>query len=339
MRIAVDAMGGDHGPSVIIDGVKWAMRHLPSDTEVLVVGKTRHLKRLVTLKRAAHPRVHLIDASQTVSMTDKPRDSLKKKDSSIAIATKLVKDGEADALVTPGNTGAAMAHMMFGWRLLRGIDRPAIAGILPSPTGVTTVLDMGANVDCKPRHMVEFAIMGACYARDMFGIDNPRVGILSIGEEETKGNELTLGAHALLKQTTLNFIGNAEGRDMLTGDFDVVVCDGFVGNVVLKFAEGMARFIMKGIKTEVSNNLVAMLGAVAMLPAMKKFGKRFDASEFGAAPLLGVNGVGFIGHGGSNAKAIGNAIRTANTFAQRHVNSHIEEMLQENINIVNTGAF
>lgn len=338
MRIAVDAMGGDRGPSTVVDGVKMIMRDLPSDVELLVVGKSRHLKRLFSLKRADHPRVHLVDAPQVVKMTDKPRDSLKLKDSSIATATRLVKEGEAQALVTPGNTGAAMAHMMMSWRLLPEIDRPALAGILPTPTGLTTVLDMGANVDCKPHHLVQFAIMGVCYARDMLGIENPRVGILTIGEEETKGNEQVLAARQLLKKSTLLFKGNAEGRDLMTGEFDVVVCDGFVGNIVLKFAEGFAKFIIRGLKTEVSNSLVAMLGAVAMAPAVKKFGKRVDASEFGAVPLMGVNGVGFIGHGGSNAKAISNAIRSAVHFSKRRVNDRITDLVQENLHVISGSA-
>jgi glycerol-3-phosphate acyltransferase PlsX len=337
MRIVVDAMGGDLGPSPVVDGVKLAMRMLPRNSEVLVVGKARHLKRLFSIKRATHPRVHLVDASQVVQMSDKPRDSLKKSDSSIAVATRLIREGAADALFTPGNTGAAMAHMMFGWKLLPGIDRPSIGGILPNPKGLTTVLDMGANVDCRPRHLVQFAIMGTCYAHDMFGIEHPRVGILSIGEESTKGNELVLATRTLLEQSTLDFVGNAEGGDLLTGEYDVVVCDGFVGNVVLKFAEGMAKFILRGLKSEVSNNLLAMLGAVAMRPAVKKFGKRVDASEFGAAPLLGVNGVGFIGHGGSNSKAVANAIRLAGQFAERNVNDHIRERVQENLHLFNGG--
>lgn len=333
MRIAVDAMGGDHGPSVVVDGVKLAARRLPSDVEILVVGKSRHLKRLLSIKRVFDERVHLVDASQVVTMEDKPRDSLKKTDSSIAVCVRLVKEGHAQALVTPGNTGAAMAHMMFGWRLLPGVDRPAIAGILPTPHGVTTVLDMGANVDCKPRHLVQFAVMGACYAHDMFGVANPRVGILSIGEEATKGNDLVLATHTLLERTNLNFVGNAEGRDLVTGAFDVVVCDGFVGNVLLKFAEGMAKFIMRGLKHEISKSLLATLGALAMAPAAMKFGRRVDAAEFGAAPLLGVNGIGFIGHGGSDARAIANAIRSAATFAERAVNDHIRDKMLENAHV------
>ncbi len=338
MRIAVDAMGGDRGPTPVVDGVKGVMRHLPSDVELLVVGKTRHLKRLFSIKRATHPRVHLVDAPQVVNMKDKPRESLKKRESSIAVATALVRDGEADALVTVGNTGAAMAHMMFGWRLLPGIDRPAIAGILPTPHGVTTVLDMGANADCKPLHLAQFAVMGVCYAREMFGVKRPRVGILSIGEEPTKGNQLTLATWSLLEQMSLDFAGNAEGSDLMTGEFDVVVCDGFVGNIVLKFTEGMAKFIMGGLKTEVSNNLLAMLAAVALVPSVKKFGKRVDASEFGAAPLLGVSGVGFIGHGSADAKAIGNAIRSATKFADRRVNDHIRDLIQENLHVFDGGA-
>jgi glycerol-3-phosphate acyltransferase PlsX len=338
VRIAIDAMGSELGPSVVVDGVKAAMRRVPGDVEVIVVGKARHLKRLLSIKRAVHPRIHLVDATQVVTMSDKPRDSLRKTDSSIAVATRLVREKQADALVTPGNTGAAMAHMMFGWRLLPGIDRPAIAGIMPTPAGVTVVLDMGANVDCKPRHLVQFALMGACYSKHMFGVENPRVGILSIGEEPTKGNEQVLATHTLLGATTLNFIGNAEGRDLMTGDFDVVVCDGFVGNIVLKFAEGMAKFIMRGLRTEVSKNLLSMLGALAMAPAAMKFGRRVDASEFGAAPLLGVNGIGFIGHGGSDAKAIANSIRTAAHFAEQRVNEHINELVLENANVLNGAA-
>jgi glycerol-3-phosphate acyltransferase PlsX len=254
-----------------------------------------------------------------------------KKDSSVVVATKLVKDGECDAVLSAGSTGAAVTAAQLILKRIRGIGRPTIATPIPTTKGVTLMLDSGANVDSKPIHLVQSGMMGSIYAEYVFGIKNPRVGLLNIGEEETKGNEQAKETYPLLKaMKTINFCGNAEGRDIPKGNFDVVICDGFVGNVVLKFAEGLAKTIMKLIKEAIKDGgILAKLGALLLMPTLKKLGKRLDASEYGGAPLLGVNGVCIISHGSSNAKSICSAIGVANDYVNGKVLEHIRETLEQ----------
>ena len=314
--LALDAMGTDSGPEEMLHGAYEAVvKH--SHISVIATGPVPRLHAVLRANKWIHPRITLENADEVVGMDESPRESLKKRDASVAVAARLVKQGRADGMVAPGNTGATMAHAMFQWRTLPGISRPSIAAFFPHPRRPLILLDVGANVDCRPRHLLHFAIMGSVYSRFMFHCRRPRVGVLSIGEEDSKGNELVFEAQKLLRASTLNFAGNAEGRDLLKGGFDVVVCDGYVGNVVLKFGEGVVEFIFENLKEEVGRQFLSQIGALAMLPALKRFKKRVDYTEVGGAPLLGLNGNCVICHGSSRAKAIMNALHTASGPGRR----------------------
>jgi len=309
MRIALDVMGTDYGPKEIIAGAMEAVKEY--DCEVVLVGDEKIINETIGTD---HPRLLVKHASQVIEMNEHPGIAVKAKpDASIVVATELLHSGECDALVSAGSTGAAVAAALFHLGRIRGVGRPSIATPIPSLTGITVVLDSGAKVDAKPEHMVQSAIMGSIYAEHMLGIKNPRVGLLNIGEEENKGNEQTLATYPLLKKETLiNFIGNVEGRDINQGTVDVVVCDGFVGNVVLKFAEGFAQALMKLIKDAiVEGGLLPKLGGLLIMPPLKKLRKRLDVAEYGGALLLGVKAPFFICHGSSRAKAIKSAIGAA----------------------------
>jgi glycerol-3-phosphate acyltransferase PlsX len=270
-------------------------------------------------------------ASEVVEMHDSASDAVrKKKDSSIRVAFELVKQGAAEAVVSAGNSGATMAAGMFVLKRLRGIERPAIAQIFPTLKGTTLVLDVGGNVDCKPLHLVQFAIMGEVYARYAMGVEKPTIGLLSNGEEESKGNELTRETHAILKDISLDYVGYVEGRDIFSGTVDVIVCDGFVGNVVLKLSEGLAEAVGKMLKDEIKQSFLSKIGYLLSQKAFNNFKKKVDYSEYGGAPLLGIDGVGMICHGGSNVKAIKNAIRFAYEYAQKRINQRMAEKLEEN---------
>ena len=325
MKIAVDVMGTDYGPQELVLGAVQAVRVY--DCEVVLVGDYEIIKKLLEEYNAADERkITVHHSSEVINMDEHPGIAVKtKKDASIVVATKLLRDKECDALVSSGSTGAAVAAALFGPGRIRGIERPAIATPIPSLTGTTVVLDSGAKVDAKPEHMVQSAIMGSVYAELMLKIKNPRVGLLNIGEEETKGNEQALATYHLLKaEEHINFVGNVEGRDINKGTVDVVVCDGFVGNVVLKFAEGLASAIMKLMKEAILNGgFLAKLGGLLIKPAMKGLAKRLDPAEYGGALLLGVKAPFIICHGSSKAKAIKNAIGVAIDFAERDVVEHI----------------
>lgn len=326
MRIALDAMGGDNGPRPAVEGAAAAVRRY--GIEVVLTGKARYLQRLLAAMKIRDSRLHIVDAPEVVTMHDAPKDSLRKKQSSLAVACDLVTRGDCQALVSVGNTGAVLAHALMKWRALPGIKKPAIATLLPTFHEPVVIIDAGANVDCKPRQLVNFGIMGHVYAREVLHRPTPRIGLLNIGEEETKGNELTLETSRLLRQTPLNYLGHAEGRDVVSGDYDVIVCDGFVGNVLLKTAEGCAQMILQGIRREVRKSAVAMLGYVAMRSAVRRFRRHVDYDEYGGAPLLGVNGVCIIGHGASNAKAFKNALKVASEAVTHRLTLHIEEELK-----------
>lgn len=325
MKIAVDVMGTDYGPQELVLGAVQAVRAY--NCEVVLVGDSEIIKKLLAEYNAADERkITVHHSSEVIHMDEHPGIAVKtKKDASIVVATKLLRDKECDALVSSGSTGAAVAAALFGLGRIRGIERPAIATPIPSLTGTTVVLDSGAKVDAKPEHMVQSAIMGSVYAELMLKIKNPRVGLLNIGEEETKGNEQALATYPLLKaEEHINFVGNVEGRDINKGTVDVVVCDGFVGNVVLKFAEGLASAIMKLMKDAILNGgILAKLGGLLIKPAMKGLAKRLDPAEYGGALLLGVKAPFIICHGSSKAKAIKNAIGVAIDFAERDVVEHI----------------
>ncbi|HIE13472.1 MAG TPA: phosphate acyltransferase PlsX [Desulfotomaculum sp.] len=308
MRVAVDAMGGDYAPAEVVAGALRASAEY--GIEVLLVGDGARIRDEIT--GLSHRNIAVVPASEVIGMEEHPVQAVRrKKDASIVRGIELVKDGRADAMVSAGNTGAVMAAALFGLGRIQGIDRPALMSLMPNPQGSTVLLDVGANVDVKAQHLMQFAVMGAGYASSVLKIKNPRVGILSIGEEETKGNELTLSAFPLLKREPLNFLGNVEGQDVFNGRADVVVCDGFVGNVLLKAGEGLARAVEEMIRQEVARSLPAKVALGTGLFFLKGLRRRLDYAEYGGAPLLGVNGVVVVAHGTSRALAIKNAIRVA----------------------------
>ncbi|MBI3635880.1 MAG: phosphate acyltransferase PlsX [Candidatus Rokubacteria bacterium] len=330
MKIAVDAMGGDYGPAVVVEGAVAAAREFGA--AVTLVGDRAAIDREVARLAAQGLAIDIRHASQVVGMAESPSQALRRKrDSSLRIAAQLVKDGEASAFVSAGNTGAAMAIAMFVVGVLPGVDRPAIAAVLPNLKGFTVLLDAGANVDPKPWHLLQFAVMGHVYARDILGRDNPRVGLLSVGEEEGKGNELTKEAYDQLKDSSLNFIGNVEGRDIYNGRCDVVVTDGFTGNVALKISESLASMIQSMIREELTRDARSKLGAALAMPAFERFRRRVDYTEMGGAPLLGIDGAGIICHGASPVKAIKNAVRVAQEWAKAGLNEHIKAALEAEV--------
>ena len=327
MKIAVDVMGTDYGPAEIIKGVLQAVSEYGCD--VVLVGDQEVIRReLAREHQENNPRVTIHHASQVIEMQDHPGISVKKKkDASIVVATHLLHEKECDALVSSGSTGAAVASALFGLGRIRGIERPAIATVIPNVKGATVLVDSGAKMDAKPEQLVQNAIMGSIYAELQLGIPQPRVGLLNIGEEETKGNEQCLATYPLLKKDPhIHFIGNVEGRDINKGTVDVVVCDGFVGNVVLKTMEGLAAAVMEILKkTLMESGLFAKLGALLMKPALLRMKKQMDASEYGGALLMGVRAPFIICHGSSKAKAIKNAVRVAIELTQKDVVGRIRQ--------------
>jgi glycerol-3-phosphate acyltransferase PlsX len=328
MPIAVDAMGGDFAPRSAVEG---AFRAAAEDgASVLLVGDRARVETELRRHGDHGGRIEVVHAEEVVGMDEPAITPIRKKRrSSIRLCSELVKDGRAQALVTAGNTGAAMisAKMVIG--TVTGVDRPALAAVLPNQTGKTVLLDVGANVDVKPFHLREFAVMGHFYAQEVIGTPAPRIGLMSIGEEESKGTDLTREVFKVLKTTGLNFVGNVEGRDVFNGTVDVIVCDGFVGNVVLKSAEALAEFILKMLRTEIEASPRARMGYLMAKPAFDRFRQRTDYSEYGAAPLLGINGGCFIGHGRSNARAVQNAIRRAVEFSTAQLDRKIRDKIAE----------
>lgn len=327
MRIAVDAMGGDFGPRPCVEGAIAAAQRF--NVEVVIVGRERHIKKLLSAKQVRDRRIQILNAEDVITMADNPRDSLRKKGSSLAVAVDLVRKGEASAAVSPANTGAFLAHAMLSWRTLPGIKKPAIATLLPTMQDRVVIIDSGAVVECKPHQLVNFGIMGTTYAREVLGRSNPRVGLLSNGEEDSKGNDLTIAANQLLRKSGLNFLGNAEGRDVFSGDFDVIVCDGFTGNILLKASEGLAKALTELIKREAMKAIPTMIGGALVYPAIKAVKRKTDYDEAGGAPLMGVNGVAIICHGSSNAKAIMNAVRVAAEAVSRNLVSKAKDDLEK----------
>ncbi len=325
MRVALDAMGGDRAPGIIVEGAIQALREY-KDLEVILVGDEEKVKKELAKYPAKGLSLSIIHASQVVEMGELPTSALReKKDSSIMVAARLVKERKAQAIVSAGNTGAAMVATKVVLGTLEGIERPAIAILTPHIYGVSILTDVGANVDCKPQHLLQFAIMGNTYAKEILGIEKPKVGLLNVGKERIKGNELTKATYDLLAKTSLNFIGNVEGRDIFNGSVDVIVCDGFIGNIVLKTGESLAETIQGMLKKEITKNFLRKLGALLSMGAYRALKKRFDYSEYGGAPLLGINGVCIITHGGAPSLAIKNALRVAGEFINHKVNAHIIE--------------
>lgn len=332
-RIALDAMGGDRGLPVNVQGALLAKKE--TGHEIILVGDEPLIRQELARHRAQD--AFLIQHAPTVvGMHEKPAEACRaKRDSSIMLCAQLVAEGKADAMVSAGHSGASMAASLWHLKRLPGVSRPAIATIFPTLDGSCVVLDMGANVDCKAKHLYQFAVMGSIYARAMFGVERPKVGLLTIGEEEGKGNEVVNETHPLLKQSALNYVGHVEGRDIPKGTADVFVCDGFVGNIVLKFGEGLAAALLSLIKTEIKRHPLAAVAAKLFLKApFAAIKRKTDPSEFGGAPLLGVGGVSLICHGGADAKAIKNALRAAGVFVEKEINRQISEELHQSGNIL-----
>jgi len=325
--IAVDAMGCDTAPRAEVEGAIAAAREL--GVRVLLVGREELVRKELGRHRHAGLAVEVVHASEFISMDDHAARAVRqKKDSSIRVAARLMRDGKAEGVVSGGNTGAVMATVKITCGALPGVDRPALAGVFPTSRGTAAIMvDVGANVDCKAQHLEQFAIMGEIYSRAIFGILRPRVGLLSIGEEEHKGNELTREAFTRLKALPLDFLGNVEGRDLYNGTADVIVCDGFIGNVALKVSEGLVETIKYMLKEALSSTVSAKVGTLLQREAFETFKKRLDYSEYGGAPLLGIKGCAIICHGRSNGNAIKNAIRVAAEYADRRINQRIEEGL------------
>ena len=328
MKIAVDAMGGDFAPQNIVEGAfKAAKEH---GVKVVLVGDEDQVSKELSKYPTSKLPIYIHHTSHVVAMHDSPSTVLRRmKESSVKVAIDLEKEGQVNGVVSAGNSGAAMALAMFIFKKLEGVDRPAIATIHPAIKGSTVLVDSGGNVDCKPSHLVQFALMGDAYAKYILGEKDPRIGLLSNGEEEGKGNELTREVHKILSEMDINYIGYVEGRALNSGEVDVIVCDGFVGNVALKISEGLWETVHGILKWEAKDNLRAKVAYFFMRRAIRRLEKRFDYSEHGGAPLLGVNGNCVICHGASNAKAIMNAIVLAASLAKNKLNEHLIQELRE----------
>ena len=318
MRIAVDTMGGDLGPGVVVRGALRALASLPKETHLVFVGDEAQVAPHVPA--AAVSRCSVQHAPDVVTMDDAPAAAVRRKpNASMVVAARLVQERAADAMVSPGNTGGVLAAASFTLGRIPHVLRPAIATLFPTAANDCILLDVGANVDCRPAHLLQFAVMGAVFARLRLGLEQPRVGLLNIGEEASKGNEAAAAAYPLLRASGLHFVGNVEGRDVLKGNADVVVCDGFVGNIVLKFAESMLGFTRGLLRDEITKSRRLQLGALLMRPAFAALKQRLDYQEFGGAPLLGVNGVVVIAHGKSSERAIENAVRGCGALVQQEL--------------------
>jgi phosphate acyltransferase len=332
MRIAVDVMGSDHGAVTIIDGVRLALQSQPSITQLFVVGQEGEINAAMTRTGCRDSRITIVPATEVLSMEDKPVEGLRrKKDCSILRAVDLVKEGRADALISPGNTGGIVAASTIRLRQLPGVDRPCIATIIPAPKNDFVLLDAGASTECRPLHLLHFAVMGNIYSREILGYKNPRVGILSNGTEAHKGTELTQETYKLCKKTNLNFVGNVEGHDLFHNRVDVVVCDGFIGNIVLKTLESFAKNMAAWFKDEIHKNPKRMLGGLLLKNAVRTIKQRTDPDTRGGAPLLGLNGTVFKAHGSASERAIMNAIGECVKALQHRLN----EMIQSEIALAN----
>jgi glycerol-3-phosphate acyltransferase PlsX len=337
MKIAVDGMGGDYAPEAIVEGAVLAAQQY--NTDIILVGDEVRLERELDRLQAHKLPITICHASEVVHMDEAPGMALRRKRfSSIRVAIELVRSGEAQAVVSAGNTGAALAAAAMILRPLKGIDRPAIATLLPTQKGFTILIDAGANVDCKSTQLLQFGIMGNVFAKCLFDKPSPAVGLLAIGEEDSKGNDVTREAFLMLKQSHLNFIGNVEGKYFFRGIADVVVCDGFIGNIALKMCEGLAEMYGQSLKAGLTKTLWRRLAALLLHPALNDIRQRTDASEYGGAPLLGVNGTCIIAHGNSTPKAMKNAIRLAQRFVEERVTERIQEDIERNSDIQEVGA-
>ncbi len=323
MKVALDAMGGDLAPAVNVEGAIEAVSDNRS-IRVILIGDESAISRELKDRKYPADRITIRHASEVVTMDESPSIAIrKKKNSSIHVGVRLVQSGEADGFVSAGHSGVVMATSLLFLGKSKGVDRPAIATVMPAIKGAFILLDVGATVDCKPENLLQFALMGNTYCRMIMGKKNPRVALLSIGEEDIKGNEMTKEAFKLIEKTDVKFIRNIEGKDIFTGKADVIVCDGFTGNITLKVSEGLAEAILKMLKKEVSSISAGKIGYLLIKPAIRNFKKRTDYDEYGGAPLLGINGTSIISHGRSSAKAIKNAVTVASFFSEKKVHEAI----------------
>jgi len=321
-------MGGDQGPDVVVPGAIESLKVADGDFEIVLVGREERIRPLVPAEYRSV--IEVVHATEEIGMSEPPANAIRrKKNSSISVATRLVREGAADAFVSAGNTGAVVASSLVTMGRLHGISRPAISTLWPNKTHGAVVLDVGANHECTPKNLHQFGVMGSVFARFHLGINEPRVGLLNIGEERSKGNDLVKDAYGLLEsEPGINFVGNVEGRDVFDGAADVVVCDGFVGNVILKFSESIYSFLSHMLRDEIRKGLVAQAGALLMKGVFTNVKAQLDYEEYGGAPLLGVNGVTIISHGKSSERAIKNAILVAAKSLRSEVNMHIERQLR-----------
>ncbi len=328
MRIAVDAMGSEMGTSVEVEGAIKAVKEYGHD--VILVGDEAVIKReLDKCASGAYRKISVIHAPERIEMHEPAALSVRRKrKSSIVVGLELLKRDEADGFVSAGNTGAVVCAATLSLRMLPGIERPGIAIAIPTMTGVSVIIDVGANIDPKALHLFQYGVMADAYCRYILHKSNPKIGLLNVGEEETKGTEFIKEAHTLFSESKLNFIGNIEGRDIYVGNSDIVICDGFVGNVILKVSESVIDTLVKLIRKEIKSNPIAMIGAVLITTAFKALRKKMDYTEYGGAPLLGIDGTCIISHGSSTPKAIKNAIRVAAEFKEQDVNKHIMDELK-----------
>ena len=329
MRIAVDAMGGDNAPYETVKGAVLAAQQFP-DSKIILVGDESAVERELSSYGSALKNMVINHAPEVVGMDDPATYSIRQKtNSSITRSVELVAKGEADAVVSAGHTGAAVAAATLHLRTLKGVRRPGIAAAMPTKHGVCLIIDIGANIACKPIHLFQYGVMATVYSKYVFGVTNPRVGLLNIGEEDAKGNDLAKETFALLSNSQVNFVGNVEGREIFDGKADIVVCDGFVGNVLLKFAEGLAMSLLSTIKSEAMKSLQSKIGLYLCKPAFQTLKAKMDFAEYGGVPLLGVNGICIISHGRSDSRAIRNAIRVALRLTQNKVNEQIISELEK----------
>lgn len=328
LRIVLDAMGGDFAPANEVAGAIDSLREGKGEFEVVLVGKEEEIRAQIKSRNAEGLPYSVVNAREVITMDDPPTAALKqKKDSSLAVGMRLHKEGKADGFASVGNTGAVLSASTLILGRIKGVSRPTIAAFFPSEEGVCLLVDAGTNVDCRAQHLYEFAVMGSIYAKRIFKYSNPTVGLLNVGEEKTKGTEVVQEAHGLLERSQLNFIGNIEGRDILRGKAQVIVCDGFVGNVILKFGESVPSFLKSKLKQYASGNIIRSLMIGAARGSLRASLRDMDYEEFGGVPVLGVNGVSIIGHGRSSPKAIKNMILKAAEVAKSQLNTYIEEAM------------
>lgn len=329
MKIALDAMGGDYAPENTIEGAALALREYPDITKLFLVGDTARVQAELDKHQIKDDRIEIVHSTQIVEMTDGAVESVRrKKDSSVSRAVDLVKQGQADAIVSAGHTGAAVAATTIKLRTLPGVERPGIASLIPTESNVFVLIDAGANIDARPIHLLQYGIMGATYSRHVLGYPNPSIGLMSIGDEDVKGSDFTKEVFKLLKASSLNFRGNVEGHDLFENPVEVVLCDGFVGNVVLKTCEAIAHAIFQWLKHELKKSPIRMGGAWLARNAFKTIKKKTNYEEYGGSPLLGVNGICIIAHGSSTPLAIKNAIRVARESIAHQLNPHIVEEIK-----------